>query len=111
MIANKVFFILLFSLLIASCDSQVDSENIGLSPQVRPAKLSIVSSSQGENLLNYPAVIDVSEAASLAFQVGGEVLELFVNELQEVEAGDTLASLDQRDYLAKKNSALGVCRF
>ncbi len=106
MIVNKIYFILLFSLLIVSCDFQDNSEDTGLSPQIRPAKLTIVSSGQGENLLNYPAVIDVSEAASLAFQVSGEVLELLVNELQKVEVGDTLASLDQRDYLAKKNSAL-----
>ena len=102
---TKYFYILMFFLLSAC---EVDNSTIVdvANKKVRPVKLITIGADKSENLLNYPAVIEAAESSSLAFEVSGELKELFVNELQLVEKGEMLARLDQRDYQAKLDAAL-----
>lgn len=102
---SKYLYILILFFL-ASCNSEVPSTGDVSKTKVRPVKLITIGTGKTENLLNYPAVIEAAEFSSLAFQVGGELKELFVNELQKVDKGEILARLDQRDYLGKLDAAL-----
>lgn len=99
------FSIIIFSIfLLAACDSEAPvmekTETL-----VRPAKLLVVSNANSDDFLNFPAVIKFQDRSALSFAVGGTVKELLVIEAQEVKKGDVLAKLDQRDLLAKLNSA------
>lgn len=93
-------------LLLSGCDSEAPATGEELTKKVRPVKLLSIGAEETENLLNYPAVIEAAKSSSLAFQESGELIELFVNELQMVKQGEVLARLDQRDFQTKRNSAL-----
>ena len=92
--------------MLSACDVDNSSIVVVEKTKVRPVKLITIGADRTENLLNYPAVIEAAEYSSLAFEVNGELKELFVNELQSVEKGEMLARLDQRDYQAKLDAAL-----
>lgn len=98
-------YIIIF-LLLSACSSESPITGEDPAKKVRPVKLLSVGTEETGNLLNYPAVIEAAKSSSLAFQVNGELIELFVNELQMVKEGEILARLDQRDFQAKRNSAL-----
>lgn len=93
---------LLITSFITACDSKAPvSKDAEI---VRPAKLLQVGQSDGDNFLNYPAVIESQQLSALSFEVGGTVKELPVIEAQKVKKGDMLAKLDQKDLLAKLSS-------
>lgn len=91
------------SLLLASCGSE--PEQVAQEATVRPAKLITIQAADNLQSRNFPAVIDVIQSSNLAFQVGGLINELPIIEAQEVEQGQVLASLDQRDYLNQVTTA------
>lgn len=64
----------------------------------------------------FPAVVEASEEATLAFRVSGELNSLYVTAGQHVETGDTMATLDPTDYQiavdqAKANYDLAKVQF
>ncbi|MEM1106706.1 MAG: efflux RND transporter periplasmic adaptor subunit [Pseudomonadota bacterium] len=67
-------------------------------PTVRPAKLIEVSSAQLERSFRLPAIVGAADSSILTFQVGGLLQELQIIEGTEVERGQLLAQLDQRDF-------------
>lgn len=91
--------------LLTACDSEPPVAEKETEPQVRPAKLLTVGQATSKEFLNYPAVIQYQQSSVLSFEVGGMVAELPVTEAQQVKKGDILAKLDQRDLLAKLESA------
>ena len=95
-----------FTLLaLARCGSDSESLVEDSSTPVRPAKLLQVGYAEDYALLKYTAVVDVSESMTMAFQVGGQLFELLVNEVDEVNEGDVLARLDPREYQAQLDTA------
>lgn len=67
---------------------------------VRPVR---VFTTTGKNQLDsrtYPGKVKASKEATLAFRLSGEVVELTVNEGDKVKAGQLIAMIDRRDYLA-----------
>ena len=85
----------LTGIVLAACGS--DRTEPQATPTVRPAKLVVATRSTTERNLEFPAIIRAIESANLTFQVAGEILELDVLEGQEVERGDVIARLNQRN--------------
>ncbi len=94
-------FIALGSLVSCGTD-QVETVR---EPPVRPAKLLTLSPASDVQTSRYPAVISVARFSELSFQVGGLIEDLPVIKAQEVEQGDLIARLDQRDFQSKLASA------
>jgi membrane fusion protein, multidrug efflux system len=45
------------------------------------------------------------ELTQISAEASGRITQIFVNDNQKVEAGDLLATIDDRDYLARRNQA------
>ena len=88
---------------VASCGSQVDEEV--REPLVRPVKLLTLSTASDLQTSRYPATVSAGRFSELSFQVGGLIEEVAVVDAQEVNAGDLIARLDQRDYQSNAVSA------
>lgn len=83
------------AMLLTACGGE--SSEPQTSTTVRPAKLVVATRSSTQRNLEFPAIIRAIESADLTFQVAGEILELDVLEGQEVERGDVIARLNQRN--------------
>lgn len=88
------FFILSFTMFACAGETEVSPE-----PAVRPAKLIIVKAAESRRTIRFPAVIRASRSTQLAFEVGGRITDIDIIESAEVEQGQVLAKLDQRDYV------------
>jgi len=98
--------IMLSVALLSGCGESSSPETVEtIKNIVRPAKLLKIGQIKHNNLLNYPAVIEVSQQSQLAFQVGGKIEKVFVRDSDDVTQGDVLAQLDKRDYQSKLNVA------
>lgn len=101
-------FILIPSLVVAlaavtSCSTD-DAEQTR-EPPARPVKLLTLSAASDLQTSRYPAVVSAGRFGELSFQVGGLIEEVAVVEAQEVNEGDLIARLDQRDFQSNVASA------
>ena len=62
---------------------------------VRPIRTFTVTEVASGQMRRFSGSIEASDSSSLSFQVGGNVLEVPVNQGDRVTAGDVLAELDQ----------------
>lgn len=92
-------------ILLSGCGDSTVTDNNDAENIIRPAKLLKIGQISHHNLLNYPAVIEVSQQSQLAFQVSGKVEKLLVRDSDDVKKGDVLAQIDKRDYQSKLNVA------
>lgn len=74
-------------------------------PVVRPVKLIEIQSSSQTMSRNFPAEVEAESFRKLSFQQSGLVVELVVVEGQEINKGDLIAKLDQRDFQNQYDSA------
>lgn len=65
---------------------------------IQPVKLHQVDPAGAERIREFPAVVEASAIAQLAFRVGGELDELPVKPGHDVEKGQLIARLDPSDY-------------
>ncbi|BDY04336.1 efflux RND transporter periplasmic adaptor subunit [Ferrimonas sp. YFM] len=94
---------LLLSLpLLIACSPEPEQQRAAA---VRPVKLFTITDAQRNQIYEFPAVVDASRDADLSFQVSGLLKELNIIEAQQVQEGELLAKLDQRDFLNKLASA------
>lgn len=101
-------FILIPSLVVAlaavtSCST--DETEQTREPPARPVKLLTLSAASDLQTSRYPAVVSAGRFGELSFQVGGLIEEVAVVEAQEVNEGDLIARLDQRDFQSQAASA------
>lgn len=89
--------------LVATITSCGEAPAPEVTETIRPAKLVTVGSASQQRILSFPAVVRAAQSAELTFPVPGEVVELNVLEGADVERGDVIAQLDQRD--ARNNLA------
>jgi len=82
--------------VLGACGAQ--TEEAPAEPQVRPAKLLEIAASENVRVRTFPAIVEASSSVTLTFQVGGLIEDVAVNDGDEVEAGDVIARLDQRDF-------------
>lgn len=96
--------LLSFACLLASCSQT--SETAETEPNiVRPVKVLNVSADSQVRAIKLPAIVGASDSSILTFQVSGALLELGISEGDEVERGQVLAQLDQRDFRNSVTSA------
>ncbi len=88
--------LLMSTIGIASCGE--DKTEQTTSSVVRPVKFIEVKDTGTLMVNRFPAVIDAGRISDLNFQVSGLIKELPAVEAKEVESGDLLAKLDQRDF-------------
>jgi RND family efflux transporter MFP subunit len=91
--------------LFTACDSETPTPDNKTDSLIRPAKLLEVGQTKSDDFLNYPAVIRSQKLSVLSFEVSGTLKELLVVEAQEIQQGEVLAKLDQRDLQTKLKSA------
>ena len=87
---------------LAACAPEAEAP---AEPLVRPAKLITVEAATNRRTLEFPAVIRSSRSTQLAFEVGGRITELNVIESSQVEQGQVLARIDERDFVNKVSQA------
>ncbi len=83
---------------MAACSPQGEAPS---EPAVRPAKLVTVEAASNRRTIEFPAVVRASRSTQLAFEVGGRLEELDVIEGAEVEQGQIIGQIAQRDYQNK----------
>ena len=93
----------IIGVIFAACSSEPQSTESEV--KERPAILIEVGQNTDEAFLKFPSVVQGQKGSELAFGVGGEVDKVFVEAAQEVEKGQELARLGQRNRRAVLNSA------
>ncbi|KGA02148.1 hypothetical protein KP05_08510 [Cobetia amphilecti] len=97
---------MLFGLVLATGLAACSEAEAPLEKQkVHPVKLLSLSDEGGGVIQRYPGVVEASERSNLSFRIGGELRELKVQAGQEVEKGDLIARLDDRDARSELNNA------
>ena len=98
-----VFPVLVALVFLSSCDKKQGEQ--GTDPSVRPVKLLTIAAADTIQSSRYPAMIDAAQSSELSFQVGGLLKALPVTESQQVNKGDLIAQLDQRDFKSQVDAA------
>jgi len=91
--------------LLAACGRK--EEPVTKEEVVRPVKMMTVTSSTDALQRNFPGMVRAAKRADLAFQVEGTLKQLPVDEGQEVEEGQLIAQLDQKDFQTNLRNAQG----
>lgn len=86
---------LCLALAVGGCGSPQESN--APSP-VRPAKLIEIQTATDERSLTLPVVIEAQTSTQMTFQVGGLLASLSVVGGQQIQQGDEVARLEQRDF-------------
>ena len=94
---------LLFPLALVACGPEVVEQSS--EPVIRPVKLITISEASDLESRTFPAIIEAAQSSELAFQVGGLIEEIAVTEAQQIQQGDLIARLDQRQLINQLNSA------
>lgn len=94
--------VVLMSLSVLACQqAEEDAPTTG----VRPVKFVTVEAADGVESRSFPARIGALQSSQMGFRVGGQIETIEVAEGQEVEQGDVIARLDQRDFRSELTSA------
>lgn len=92
-------------LLLPSCSRQKEQESV---PEVvRPVKMLSVASGGESRQRKFPGTVRATQRADLSFQVPGTLVQIPVGEGLQVEKGQLIAQLDQRDFENSLRSAQG----
>jgi len=100
LIRHKNLFVVAAALVILSitgCSGEAQTVPAKEAPP-KLVKTITLNANMGGRYREFPAVVEASEDATLAFRVSGELNALNVISGQLVEAGDVLATLDPTDY-------------
>lgn len=86
----------LMTLALAACGN----EEVETIPVIRPVKVITVGNLEEGLGRAFPGQVIANTSAELAFRVSGQIVEWPITEGQEMEKGDLIAKLDQRDFRA-----------
>ncbi|MEM1036262.1 MAG: efflux RND transporter periplasmic adaptor subunit [Pseudomonadota bacterium] len=95
--------IIIAVLVLASACSQQTEDTFEAKP--RPIKLIVTEKAGTEFPVSFPAVVEASQSSVLTFQVSGLLQDLPVREGQQLNRGDLIGRLNQRDFQSNLNSA------
>jgi len=87
---------------VGACGQEVPVEQAEVA---RPIKMISIGEGVGSRTLEVPGSVSAAQSADLSFEVSGRMLARIVEEGQVVEAGEVVAKLDPRDYVAQRNAA------
>lgn len=91
-----LFILLLVSLTLFGCSS--DKTEPAADEVVRQVQLTPVSALNIENRTDLASLLEAGDETLVAFEVSGRVLELWVEEGDQVQPGDSLARLEAAEY-------------
>lgn len=89
-------------LFIPGCGKKAEPETREV---VRPVKMMTLSNGGLQREVSLPGQISPARQANMAFEIPGQMTDIYVTEGQEVTAGQLLAKLDPRDYQAALDAA------
>ena len=89
------------SLTAAGCSEKPVEEG----PVARPVKLLTIGGSDSGAWVEYPGTIKAAQTADMGFEVSGRIIVRKVKEGERVKEGTVLARLDDRDYVARLDTA------
>ena len=94
---SPIMLFVVFALILAGCKDE--QKVVDTPPPVRPVKLATLKAPEDSRLQSFPGKIQPNKYASLSFRVAGQLDKLPLREGVEVEEGQLLGRLDQRDAL------------
>mgnify|MGYP000527357163 CR=1 FL=1 len=100
---THVVALIMVSLLVVGCSKQAPEEMENT--LIRPAKIAQVLAPNGDNVKSFPATVEPTYDAQLAFRVNGEVAERLVVAGQHVNKDQVLARLDDKDFQIRVKQA------
>ena len=89
-------------ILVGACEQEAPVEQAEVA---RPIKMMSIGEGAASRTLEVPGSVSAAQSADLSFEVSGRMLARIVEEGQTVEAGEVVAKLDSRDYVAQRNGA------
>jgi RND family efflux transporter MFP subunit len=92
----------LLTIALSACGPD---EIVELPEVARPVKMITIGLAMGDATLEIPGSVYAAQSAELAFEVAGRMSERLVEEGQVVTAGEVVAKMDARDYLARRDRA------
>lgn len=95
---NIILLGLIIGLLSACSDPAQLKQAAHHTSPAKPVYLFEVSGHQHGQLRRFPAVVEATQTADLAFRVGGELEQLPLRPGQSVEQGQSVAALDPTDF-------------
>ena len=95
----------LLTVLVTSCGKK--EETVPERKVVRPVKIMTIMSSEEAFKRKFPGKVRASKRVELAFQVGGPLIELPIEEGQNVKRRQLLARVDPRDFQTNLRNAEG----
>ncbi len=90
--------VLISTVLVTVFPGCAKEEEVAAGPTSRPVKIFTVAGGSADATRQFPARIDASQRAELAFRVGGRLQEILVREGDLVEKDQLVARLDPTDY-------------
>jgi RND family efflux transporter MFP subunit len=98
-------FAVLLVLLVTSCGKKEEQKVVR--EVVRPVKIMTIMSSGEAFKRKYPGRVRAAKRVDLAFQVGGPLIKLPVDEGQNVKKGQLVARVDPKDFQTDLRNAEG----
>jgi len=100
--AHLVWLMASLSVFVSACGQEAPVERAEVA---RPIKMISIGEGAGNRTLEVPGSVSAAQSADLSFEVSGRMLARIVEEGQIVEAGEVVAKLDARDYVAQWDGA------
>tara|TARA_R110002074_G_scaffold1107_1_gene6570 strand:+ start:2149 stop:3423 length:1275 start_codon:yes stop_codon:yes gene_type:complete len=91
-IAMRFFAIAAFTIIAGTASHAQDA--------ARPAKVLTVQETSSTVQRRYPAIVQPSQEAEVSFKVSGQVVDLPIRASSNLSAGDVIAELDKRPFIA-----------
>jgi len=99
----RVITLCIATVTTTSCSD--NNTDLTREPVIRPVKLITLLPTSDVEKTSYPAVVNAAQFSELSFQVAGLIEKIAVVEAQQVNKGDLIARLDQRDFQSQLDSA------
>ncbi|GAB4065997.1 efflux RND transporter periplasmic adaptor subunit [Ancylobacter sonchi] len=93
------------ALALALATAACSQEEAAAPPQVRPVRVVTVTEAPASQSVSISGTVQAQDEASLAFRIGGRMIERLVNVGDQVKAGQTVARLDPQNALNTLRSA------
>jgi RND family efflux transporter MFP subunit len=99
--ARHVWLIASLSVFVGACGQESPVEQVEVA---RPINMMRIGAGAIGRSLEVPGSVAAAQSADLSFEVSGRMMARIVEEGQLVEAGEVVAKLDPRDYVAQRNA-------
>lgn len=96
---HRLAFILLFLPILQACQLETTAAEPEVEKEiVRQALVTQPTTSNGDRIRTFPAIVEASDQTDLAFRVSGQLTQLLAKSGETVKRGQLLAQLDTNDF-------------